>query len=95
MIGDDLPCAHVVELLSDYLERASDPVPTASVDAHLSADSDATSVIAARLRTVHHLPGTTPHHHHRTGTRPEPTLPSEAVNAMEEAFRDLLPRHVR
>jgi len=82
MTGDHLPCAHVVELLTDYLEGALDPVTTARVDAHLFDCEPCTTYLAQLRTTITQL-----------GTLPEPTLPADTVNALEEAFRDLHSRH--
>ena len=56
MTGDYLPCVHVVELLTDYLEGALDPATTARVDAHLAVCEPCTIYL-----------GAAPHHHHRPG----------------------------
>ena len=82
MTGDYLPCAHVVELLTDYLDGALDPVTTARVDAHLAVCEPCTIYLDQLRTTITDL-----------GTLPAPTLPPDTVTALEAAFRDLHPPH--
>ena len=82
MTGDYLPCVHVVELLTDYLEGALDPVTTARIDAHLAV-CEPCIIYLAQLRTT--ITG--------LGALPAATLPADTVAALEAVFRDLHPPH--
>ena len=82
MTADYLPCVHVVELLTDYLDGALDPVTTARVDAHLAGCEPCTLYLDQLRTTITDL-----------GTLPAPTLPPDTVTALEAAFRDLHPPH--
>ena len=84
MTRDYLPCVHVVEPLTDYLEGALDPATTARVDAHLAVCEPCTTYLAQLRITITDL-----------GTLPAPTLPADTVSALEAVFRDLHPPHER
>ena len=78
MTADYLPCVHVVELLTDYLDGALDPGHHRPGDAHLADCEPCTTYLAQLRTTITDL-----------GTLPAPTLPADAVTALEAAFRDL------
>ena len=80
MTGDHLPCAHVVELLTDYLDGALDPATAARVDAHLAACEPCIIYLDQLRSTITDL-----------GALPAATLPADTVAALEAAFRDLHP----
>jgi anti-sigma factor RsiW len=71
-----IPCIEVVELLTDYLEGALDPDMQRRVEAHLELCPPCV-VFLEQLRStidsMEHLP--------------VETLPSETVDALEDAFR--------
>ena len=56
-MSEELTCAEVVELLSDYLEGALDPAATlAHVEAHV-ADCDGCTMVLDQLRETIRLSG--------------------------------------
>lgn len=56
MIDDEMPCAELVERVTDYLEDALDPVDRARLDAHL-LDCGACSLYLEQLRETIGLTG--------------------------------------
>jgi predicted anti-sigma-YlaC factor YlaD len=71
-----IPCIEVVELLTDYLEGALDPVMQRRVEAHLDLCPpcvDFLEQLRSTIASVEQLP--------------VETLPTETVDALEQAFR--------
>jgi predicted anti-sigma-YlaC factor YlaD len=76
MPGPELTCQELVELVTDYLEDALEPVERARFEAHL-ADCSGCRAYLAQMRTTLELVGATA----ELDTRPE-------VTALLERFRD-------
>ncbi len=76
MTSRHLPCNVVVELLTDYLEGALDPVTAARVEAHLAECPPCTTYLAQIRSTIEAV-----------GHLPADTLSEEAVADLESAFR--------
>ena len=75
-----LPCQTVVELLTDYLEGALDPTTCARVEHHLSLCPPCATYLD-QLRTTMEL----------VGRLPEDTLPADALQELDAAFRGFHP----
>jgi predicted anti-sigma-YlaC factor YlaD len=82
MTADPPPCMHVVELLTDYLEGALDPVTMARVDVHLAGCGPCATYLEQLRTTITDL-----------GVLPVTTLPADTLTVLEAAFRDLHPSH--
>jgi predicted anti-sigma-YlaC factor YlaD len=76
--GVDIPCAHIVEMVTDYLEGARDPEQRQLFEEHL-ADCPPCHRYVEQIRlTLSQL-----------GAVHEPDLSPEAWDALRSAFRDL------
>ena len=73
---DDVPCQDIVELVTDYIEGALDPVTVAAVEAHL-ADCDACRVYVEQIRETIEL----------LGHLPVDTLSAQTKASLIDAFR--------
>lgn len=71
-----IPCIEVVELLTDYLEGALDPAMQRRVEAHLDLCPPCVDFLEQLRSTIDSL-----------DQLPVETLPTETVDALEEAFR--------
>jgi predicted anti-sigma-YlaC factor YlaD len=73
----DVSCQEIVELVSDFMEGALDPVTAGEVDAHLRLCGGCAEYVEQMRRTVASL-----------GRVPVETLSPEAKAALLTAFRD-------
>lgn len=71
-----IPCIEVVELLTDYLEGALDPPIQRRVEAHLELCPPCVDFLEQLRGTIDSLE-----------QLPVDTLPTETVDALEDAFR--------
>jgi anti-sigma factor RsiW len=71
-----IPCIEVVELLTDYLEGALDPALQRRVEAHLDVCPPCIDFLEQLRSTINSL-----------DQLPVETLPTETVDALEDAFR--------
>jgi anti-sigma factor RsiW len=71
-----IPCIQVVELLTDYLEGALDPEMQRRVEAHLDICPPCVVFLEQLRNTIDSIE-----------QLPVDTLPTETVDALEEAFR--------
>jgi predicted anti-sigma-YlaC factor YlaD len=80
----DLPCAALVEMVTDYLEGALPPDLLARVEGHLAVCPGCVSVIE-QVREVVHLTG-------RLTDDDVDAMPPERRAQLTAAFRDVYPR---
>jgi predicted anti-sigma-YlaC factor YlaD len=80
MTTEHIPCNQVVELLTDYLDRALDPVTAERVEAHLVRCPPCLTYLDQLRTTIRGV-----------GALPVDTLPESTVAALESAFRGFHP----
>jgi anti-sigma factor RsiW len=73
---DDVPCQDIVELVTDYLEGALDPVTAAAVEAHLAGCEGCQTYVQQLRQTIDLL-----------GHVPTDTLSAQAQASLIDAFR--------
>jgi len=76
-IDDVIVCRELVELLTDYLERAIPAADRAAIDAHLRACDGCTRALDQLRRTIR-----------VTGTLTPDDVPRDQRDALREVFRD-------
>jgi anti-sigma factor RsiW len=78
--SEDLTCAEIVEIVTDYLEGALDPPDRERLEEHLALCDGCTAYIEQMRRTIE-----------LTGRLREDDLPPETRAALIEAFRGWRP----
>lgn len=84
MTSGHIPCNLVVELLTDYLDGALDPVTAERVESHLVQCPPCVTYLDQLRTTIRQV-----------GALPAGTLPESTVAALEAAFLDFHPPEVR
>ena len=77
IVGDDVACRELVELLTDYLEDAIPARDRATIDAHLAKCDGCTNVLDQLRRTIR-----------ITGAIAPEDVPAEQREALRAVFKD-------